>query len=157
MLYWQWAAFSELTVYELYEILRLRQNVFIVEQNCPYPDADGKDLKSYHLSGWDNPPHRSRKLLAYMRILPPGISYAEFSIGRIITAPEVRKTGLGKLLMKEGLRRIEENFGKQPIRISAQAHLKTFYEEFGFRQVSEPYDEDGIPHIEMLRGVPGNS
>lgn len=151
MLRWQWSAFAELTVFELYEILRLRQNVFIVEQNCPYPDADGKDIHGYHLLGWEHPDRGSGKLLAYLRVLPPGVSYPEFSMGRIITAREVRRTGLGIVLMEEGFRRIEATFGHQPIRISAQAHLKGFYQQFGFRQVSEPYDEDGIPHIEMLR------
>ncbi len=151
MLHWQWSAFSELTVFDLYEVLRLRQNVFIVEQNCPYPDADGKDIHGYHLLGWEPQAGESKKLLAYLRVLPPGISYTELSMGRIITAPEVRRTGLGIVLMEEGFRRIASTFGSQPIRISAQAHLKGFYQQFGFRQVSDPYDEDGILHIEMLR------
>ena len=153
MLRWQWSTFSELTVLDLYELLRLRQEVFIIEQNCPYPDADGKDVYAHHLLGWNASPPGHPELLAYLRVLPPGVSYPELSMGRIVTAPAVRGSGMGKMLMEEGFRRIESAYGKQPIRISAQAHLKRFYELFGFYQVSEPYDEDGILHIEMLRNA----
>lgn len=148
---WQWAAFHELTVEELYAILMLRQRVFVVEQRCPYLDIDGKDEGCFHLCGWKGSPDSSRELLAYLRVLPPGVSFPELSLGRIVTAPEVRGTGLGRQLMHKGLAMAEQAFGPQPIRISAQMHLKKFYETFGFRQVSEPYDEDGILHIEMLR------
>ena len=134
---------------ELYAITALRERVFVVEQNCPYLDADGVDPVSRHL--WAAPdsdivgvaPH------AYCRIVPAGVKFVEVSIGRVITAPEARGTGLGKELMRRGL----EACGDVPVRIGAQAHLEKFYGELGFVRASEPYDEDGIPHIEMLRSL----
>lgn len=140
---WHDLAFSELTNLELYAITALRQRVFIVEQNCPYLDADGVDLESRHLwaAGTDGALH------AYCRIVPAGVKFAEISIGRVITAPEARGTGLGKELMRRAITAC----GPGPIRIGAQAHLERFYGELGFVRASEPYDEDGIPHIEMLR------
>ncbi len=151
MLQWQWSSFSELTVYELYTILMLRQQVFIVEQQCPYMDADGKDLLSFHLLGWQTQPEQKQKLVAYLRVVPPQLAHPEMSMGRILVAPKVRNQGIGKKLMEEAIRKIAANFGVVPIRISAQQYLKKFYEGFGFRQVGEPFDEDGILHIEMLR------
>lgn len=148
---WNWSAFEELGARELYRILKLRQEVFVVEQQCPYLDADGRDDRCYHLQGWKPASGNPEKLIAYLRVLPPGLVYAEPAMGRIVTAPEVRGSGIGRALMNEGLRRVKETFGKTAIRISAQLYLKKFYEEFGFRQAGEPYDEDGIPHIEMLR------
>lgn len=148
---WKWSAFAELNARELYRILKLRQEVFIVEQQCPYLDADGRDDRCYHLHGWKPASGDPEILLAYLRVLPPGLVYAEPAMGRIVTAPEVRGSGIGRALMKEGLRRVKETFGETAIRISAQQYLKKFYEEFGFRQAGEPYVEDGIPHIEMLR------
>lgn len=148
---WKWSAFGELSARELYQILKLRQEVFVVEQQCPYLDADGRDYYCYHLHGWAAASGNPEKLIAYLRVLPPGLAYAEPALGRIVTAPDARGSGVGRLLMAEGLRRVREIFGEAAIRISAQHYLKKFYEEFGFRQVGEPYDEDGIPHIEMLR------
>jgi ElaA protein len=141
---WQIKWFEELTLLELYAIHTLRERVFIVEQNCPYVDADGVDPKCRHLWGeQDNAIH------AYCRIVPAGVKFAEISIGRVITAPEARGTGLGKELMKRGIAAC----GPGPIRIGAQAHLEKFYGELGFVRASKPYDEDGIPHIEMLRAA----
>lgn len=144
---WQIKKFEELTSSELYNIMQLRSEVFVVEQNCPYQDADGKDPKSLHLMGYDP----ENKLVAYSRILPQKISYPEVSIGRVVSSPGVRGTGAGKLLMQRALKEIELKFGKVPVRIGAQLYLKIFYEGFGFIQTSEEYLEDDIPHIEMLR------
>lgn len=144
-------AFAELTLTELYAVMQLRQEVFIVEQNCPYLDADGKDFKCFHLMCFDQ-----NLLVAYCRILPAGVSYDEPSIGRVITADRVRNTGLGKLLMQKAIEHVELLFGRTPIRIGAQAYLKTFYEQFGFEDMQQPYLEDGIPHLIMLRKANAN-
>lgn len=146
MLNWVLKPFNELTVPELYGILQLRSEVFVVEQNCPYLDADGKDYKAWHLCGYIN-----GKPAAYARLLPAGVSYSEASIGRVVTSPQYRKEGYGKLLMAEAITQCEKLFGKTPIRIGAQAYLKKFYEGFGFEDLNEPYLEDGIPHLIMLR------
>ena len=145
-----WARFSDLDVNQLYEILRLRQSVFIIEQKCIYPDIDLKDLAAFHLSFWNrdvSPPI----LGAYLRVHPPGTKFPEPCIGRVITAPEVRGTGLGKTLMKEALKRIEQTYGNLGVRISAQKYLEKFYRGLGFETVGESYLEDDIPHIEMFR------
>ncbi len=139
---WVLRAFSELSVAELYAIVRLRERVFVVEQACAYLDADGADPVSSHL--WCT---HDDAIAAYARIVPAGVKFAEVSIGRIITAPEARGTGLGKDLVQRAILAI----GPLPIRIGAQAHLERFYGEFGFRRASEPYMDDGILHIEMLR------
>jgi len=143
---WVLKPFSELTPNELYSILQLRNEVFIVEQKCPYQDMDNKDLKSWHLMGI-----RDDKLVAYARLLAPGISYSESSIGRIVTSPIVRKTGIGKKLVGKSIDQIKKLFNTDTIRIGAQLYLKTFYESFGFIQEGEIYLEDNIPHILMLR------
>jgi ElaA protein len=139
---WYDKRFSALTVLELYAITALRERVFVVEQNCPYLDADGMDPQSRHLWAAVGP-----AIHAYCRIVPAGVKFAEISIGRVITAPEARGTGLGRELMRRGIAAC----GAVPIRIGAQAHLEKFYGELGFVRASELYDEDGIPHIEMLR------
>jgi len=147
---WQWSRFNELSVDDLYAIVRLREAVFIIEQNCPYPDADGRDPKAWHLLGWRNH-DEGRRLVAYARVFEPGVRYKEASVGRIVTAPEVRGTGLGKILMAEALRRMEELMPGQVVKIAAQRRLENFYVGFGFRPVSAPYEEDGILHIDMIR------
>lgn len=150
---WLWSGFEELSPHELYTILQLRQTVFVVEQTCPYLDADGYDQGAWHLRGWTS--EGSGDLLcAYVRILPPGVKYVEPSIGRVLTHPRMRRTGLGKQLMLEAIRRSEMIAPGLPIRIGAQRYLERFYGDLGFRVTSEPYDEDGIMHVEMLR-VPG--
>jgi ElaA protein len=140
-------SFKALSAEELYNILQLRAEVFIVEQNCPYQDVDGKDLKSHHLMGYD----KNNKLIVYSRLIPAGISYDETSIGRVVSSPSVRGSGAGRVLMKEALTSMEKLFGKVPVRIGAQLYLKKFYEEFGFITEGETYLEDGIPHVIMLR------
>jgi ElaA protein len=149
---WQWSAFDKLSLFELYTVLRVRQMVFVVEQACPYLDADGDDERAWHLLGWAKQ-GETKILAAYARIFPPGIKYAEASIGRVVTHPSMRRKGLGEALMSEALRRIEMLEPGADIRIGAQMYLERFYEKSGFRRVSKPYDEDGIIHIEMLRVV----
>lgn len=141
-------SFEALTKLELYHIIRLRNEVFVVEQNCPYQDADGKDITAQHLFYKDN---RSHDVLAYCRLLPPGSSYPESSIGRVANSPSVRGTGLGRKMMLEAIRFIHEQWQHNAIRISAQLYLKAFYESLGFKAIGEVYPEDNIPHIEMLR------
>ncbi len=140
--------FHELTAPQLYGIMALRQEVFVVEQNCAYLDADGKDLRCYHLTGHND----DGKLVAYARLLPKGISYDNFvSIGRIATSPSVRGTGAGQQLMKEALSNMEALFPGESIKISAQSYLRNFYESFGFVVSGEEYLEDDIPHLPMVR------
>lgn len=139
-------SFEELTNQELYQMLRLRSEVFVVEQNCPYLDLDNKDQKGFHLLYYvDN------ELAGVTRLLPSGVSYNEISIGRVVIARTHRGLGLGKKLMEASIAGCEEKFGKAPIKISAQYHLSKFYQSLGFAEQGEVYDEDGIPHIEMLR------
>lgn len=139
---WHDRSFHDLTVEQLYAILALRQRVFIVEQACLYADADGLDQASRHL--WATSP---AEIVAYLRIVPAGAKFAEVSIGRVIVAPAARGTGLGYELMRRGIAAI----GEQPIRIGAQAHLERFYAQLGFVRASDNYDDDGIPHLDMLR------
>jgi ElaA protein len=143
---WTWQRFAELGVDNLYDALALRCRVFIMEQGA-YQDPDGADRQAWHLLGRDG----SGALQAYLRIVDPGVKYAEPSIGRVITAPEVRGQGLGRTLMDEGIARCERAWPGQGIRISAQAHLRGFYVSLGFEPVGDEYLEDDIPHVEMLR------
>jgi ElaA protein len=143
---WQWRSFAELSTVEMYTIFAARQAVFVVEQNSPYLDLDGKDFDALHLIAWSG-----KDVAAYLRLLAPGVSYPEPSLGRIITTKIGRGGGLGRELVARGLEKIHELYPKLPTHIGAQAHLHKFYGSFGFVQSSEPYDEDGIMHIEMLR------
>jgi ElaA protein len=147
--FWQWSRFSELTTADLYAVVRIREAVFIVEQNCPYPDSDGRDPNAWHLLGWLQGPEE-RTLVAYARIFEPGVRYDQASIGRVVTAAEVRGTGVGKALMAEALRRLQSLAPGQPVKIAAQRRLEDFYLGFGFRTVSDPYEEDGITHVDMI-------
>lgn len=140
---WFDRAFSELSTVDLYAITALRERVFIVEQNCSYLDADGHDPKCHHV--WAEGPDHA--IHAYLRIVPAGLKYPEVSIGRVIVAEVARGTGLGKTLVKHGLALA----GNVPIRIGAQAYLEKFYADLGFVRASDVYDDDGIPHIDMLR------
>ncbi len=142
---WILKKFEELTPFELYAILQLRNAIFVVEQNCVYQDLDNKDLKSYHLMGYEK-----NLLVAYTRILPAGISYVESSIGRVVVLQAARKNGTGKKLMQKSIENLFSLFGKMPIKIGAQLYLQKFYESLGFQQTSNVYLEDGIEHIEML-------
>jgi ElaA protein len=140
---WRDHAFAELSVDELYAILALRQQVFVIEQNSVYLDVDGLDPVSRHI--WAERPDRA--IQGYLRIVPAGAKYAELSLGRIVTAPSARGTGLGRTLIERGLALA----GAVPIRIGAQAHLQPFYRDHGFATAGDIYIEDGIPHVEMLR------
>jgi ElaA protein len=143
---WLWSRFADLGVDNLYDALALRCRVFILEQG-PYLDPDGLDRQSWHLLGRDD----AGELQAYLRVVDPGVKYAEPSIGRVITSALLRGTGLGRRLMIEGVARCGTAWPGQGIRISAQAHLARFYGELGFVPVGEPYGEDNIPHLQMWR------
>ena len=143
---WTIKKFDELTLDELYLILQLRNEVFIVEQNCVYNDIDGKDQSAWHFMAIEG-----NNLVAYTRILPPGISYNDPAIGRVLTTPSKRRSGLGRELMKRSIEACDKLFGKSSITLSAQVYLQSFYESLGFIVVGEEYLDDGIPHIKMSR------
>ena len=143
---WNVKKFDALTPDELYAILQLRSEVFGVEQNCVYQDMDNKDQVCFHLMCWQD-----NRLVAYTRLVPPGVSYAEPSIGRVVTSGDVRRTGLGKTLVEKSIAEILKTYGQTSIKIGAQLYLKKFYESFDFEQSGDIYDEDGIPHIHMTR------
>ncbi len=145
---WHWSRFEDLGVDGLYDALALRCRVFILEQG-PYLDPDGLDRHAWHLLGRDGD-GPGAALQAYLRVVDPGAKYDEPSLGRVITAPEVRGSGLGAVLVAEGLARCRAAWPGQAVRISAQAHLQRFYSALGFETVSAEYLEDGIPHVEML-------
>ncbi len=139
--------FEELSPIELYRIIQLRINVFVVEQNCPYPELDDKDISSYHLMVWNQ-----NTLIAVTRIVPPGISYAQYaSIGRVASHIDYRRSGAGRLAMQESINVCEKLFPGYNIKISAQSYLIPFYESFHFEVSSEEYLEDNIPHHAMIR------
>jgi len=142
---WTDKKFNDLEPRELYAILQLRSEVFVVEQNCVFLDMDNKDQVSHHLMGW-----QGDKLVAYSRIVPAGISYVEFSIGRIVSSPAVRGQGIGRVLVNKSIQLAYSLHGKGVMRIGAQYYLRGFYESFGFRKAGDIYLEDGIEHIEML-------
>lgn len=148
---WTWCRWDDLDRDRLYALLRARQDVFVVEQACPYPDIDGKDQAAWHLIGTD--PGPDAPILASARVFAPGDYYAEAAIGRILTTAAGRGRGLGRAIMAECHRFVAERFGSAAVRLNGQAYLKTFYEGLGYRVVHGPYDEDGIPHYEMLRTV----
>lgn len=147
LLTWNCIFFDDLSNKDLYWILQLRSEVFVLEQQCLYQDMDNKDLKSWHLMG----KNEEGELVAYARLLPPGLSYVEPSIGRVITSPKVRKTGVGKELMREAMMNCYELFGDKNIKIGAQLYLKKFYESFGFEVSGPAYLEDDIEHVEMTK------
>jgi ElaA protein len=148
---WLLKKFGELSPDELYAILRLRSEVFVVEQTCVFQDMDNKDQPAYHLMGW-----QGDTLVAYTRLIPPGIAYKYASIGRVVTSPLARGTGLGKTLMTKSIEETITLFGRLPIQIGAQVYLKKFYGELGFEQTSDIYLEDGIEHIEMVLTLHGS-
>ena len=147
---WRWKRFAELTSVELYALLAARGAVFVVEQRCAYLDADGLDPCAWHLLGCAQ--HDGERVLAaYLRLVEPGRKFDEPSIGRVLTTAAFRHRGLGRALMHEGLRQAAALYPGASVRISAQCYLEPFYVALGFQRVSDPYEEDGIPHIEMLR------
>ncbi len=143
---WQVKHYPELTTNEFHDIIALRLKAFVVEQNCSYLDLDGKDKKCYHLICRDG----FGKVVATARILPPGISYSEVSIGRVVLDQEIRGKGIGHKLMEQSMKFINEEFGAVPVRISAQKHLENYYNTHNFFSTGKEYLEDEIPHVEML-------
>jgi ElaA protein len=142
---WKLKSFNELSTNELYAILQERTLVFVVEQECPYLEVDGKDLQSYHLYHEEN-----GEVTAYARLLPPGVSYKEASIGRVFVKREHRGKGLAGELLKRGLDFIHNELGEMTVKIQAQEYLKEFYGSFGFQAITDTYLDDGIPHIDMV-------
>jgi ElaA protein len=145
---WHCKAFNNLSALELYKILQLRSEVFVVEQNCIFLDMDNKDEGCLHFMGFVND-----VLIAYTRLAPPGYIYEEASIGRVVTSPAHRSKGLGKQLMQQSIDLCKHNFGDGPIKIGAQCYLLKFYESFGFKIIGERYDEDGIEHVHMVLAI----
>ncbi|CAE6881752.1 GNAT family N-acetyltransferase [Vibrio sp. B1FLJ16] len=150
MLTWITLPFTQLTTLQLYELMRLRVDVFVVEQNCPYPELDGKDTLEgvYHLLGYDGD-----ELVACARLLPTGTTYDNVSIGRVVTKQSARGGGLGHKLLQQALAQCESLWPEQTIDIGAQEHLIQFYASHGFNVISDSYLEDGIPHVDMRRAT----
>lgn len=145
---WRWYGFDEFGPRELYAVLAAREAVFVVEQACAYQELDGYDALARHLVGW-----HGAEVGAYLRVFAPGIKYPEAALGRVLTLGAARGSGAGRELMVRGLAELDRAYPGRGVRISAQAHLERFYRSLGFARVSaEPYLEDGIPHVEMLRG-----
>jgi ElaA protein len=147
---WHAIPFGNLTTLQLYAITALREQVFVVEQNCPFLDADGLDINAIHLMGIDPD---SKKLCAYLRVLAPGTYYQEASIGRVLTHPEKRGLGLGRILMEKGISLTIQLYPLADIRIAAQVYLLDFYSSLGFTAIGEPYILDGLMHQDMLRSA----
>jgi len=146
---WQWSRMPDMTSAELYAALAARQQVFAVEQHCAFQDADGHDAHAWHLLGWSGD-GTGIELSTYLRVLDPGRRFAEPSIGRVLTVPPYRRIGLGRTVMLEAIARTRVAWPGQAIRIAAQQRLESFYASLGFRTVTVPYQEDGIPHVDML-------
>lgn len=151
MIEWYWKRFEELTVNELYKVLDARAAVFVIEQRCLYSDIDRRDAQAWHLLAIDTA-LPERPLAAYARVFGPSAENADARIGRVLTVSEYRDRGLGKALMQRALEQIEIHWSGQSVRLNAQQYLRSFYESFGFVKLSDPYLEDGIPHIDMRRG-----
>jgi len=141
--WYEWAALSPDV---LYAILRLRSAVFVVEQDCVFPDMDGRDPACEHLCGWSN-----GELTAYLRLVPPGVRTPEVALGRVVVAKAARGTGLGRAIMLEGLAHCARRYPGQPVKVSAQQHLEAFYHSLGFAAVGKPYLEDGVWHVDMVK------
>ncbi|MEP7278354.1 MAG: GNAT family N-acetyltransferase [Bacteroidota bacterium] len=145
MISWICKPFDTLTADELYAMLRLRNEVFVVEQHCVFQDADNKDQASFHVMGW-----QQNRLIACARLVPPGVAYEEASIGRVVTVITARGSGIGRELLKQAIAGCRNHFGNFGIRIGAQVHLQAFYGSLGFVPTGGIYPEDGIAHIQML-------
>ena len=148
--HWRLAAFGDLNAAQLYELLQLRTEVFVVEQNCAFQDLDGTDAQAVHLLGTQAAGEQGVQLVAYARLFPAGVKYPEASIGRVVTRRQSRGRGLGHLLIQRAVSSVKSLWGAQPIRIGAQARLKAYYSQHGFVDVGMPYVEDGIDHLEMV-------
>ena len=146
--HWQWSHFKGLTAEQWHNLLQLRINVFVVEQNCAYPELDGKDPDCIHV--WAE---RNGRVVAVARVVPPGLSYHEVSLGRVAIMEPHRREGLGRKLMDFCLQTITAEFGRLPIRISAQTYLLPFYQSLGFEDTGKEYLEDDIPHVQMYRSA----
>lgn len=146
---WTFKEYKELTLNEFHAILKLRIDVFIVEQNCPYSELDNKDKLAFHLFAFaeENPD----EIIAYTRIFKPGDYYKQAALGRVVVHPDYRKKNLGRILIQETIQKIDEHFNTTTIKIGAQTYLQKFYESFQFEQDGDAYIEDGIPHIHMIR------
>lgn len=146
-MHWTLKKFDELTIDEFHDIVQLRIDVFVVEQNCPYPELDGRDRDAYHFFGRSD----SGKIVAYTRIFKAGDYYEQPSIGRVVVEVGFRREGIGYELMRRTLKQMEILFGRVEIKIGAQKYLRKFYENLGFQKVGSEYLEDGIPHVYMIR------
>lgn len=144
----RWSRLESLAALEIYEIIKARESVFVVEQGCPYQEADDMDRHAWHLSAF-----LDGELAAYARVVDPGIKYDQPSIGRVMTVRKFRGLKVGRALMEEAIRFTDRNFPGQEIKIAAQVYLREFYESLGFRATGHPYEEDGIPHVEMVRSA----
>jgi len=144
---WEVKSFNELSTDTLFAVLQIRQEIFVIEQACIYPDIDELDKQAWHLIGWDD----AESIAAYARLTAPGIRYPQASIGRVLIAQNMRGKGLANNLMQRAITFIEEKYPGQPIKIGAQTYLEQFYHQLGFTTISDAYDEDGIMHIDMLR------
>jgi ElaA protein len=143
---WELKKFSELALIEAYNMFALRIDVFVIEQNCPYQDLDGKDEEAYHVLGKDD----QGNVMATARILPPGVGYKEVAIGRVVTAKSIRPLKKGHELMDECMKFIAVKYPNENIKLSAQSHLVNYYGRHGFVETGKNYLEDGIPHSEMI-------
>lgn len=143
---WQFSRFADLQPQALYAILQARSAVFVVEQKCVFQDMDGRDPECMHLAAWN----QAQQLLAYLRVVPPGVAFEEASLGRVLSTSLGRGTGIGKQLFAHGIAHAQTLYPREAIRIGAQQYLENFYASFGFKTVSEMYLEDDIPHVEML-------
>lgn len=149
MIQWTWKHFSSLTTNELYDIIRVREEVFVVEQGLSYVDCDGHDLKAWHMMGYVE-----GELAVYLRAFAPGDKFKEAAFGRVLVLKRFRGNGLGRELTSQGLKMIQSTFGAVPVRISAQAYLENFYQDFGFITEGSAYIEEGIPHLQMVKSLP---
>lgn len=142
-------SFQELSLEEFHDIIALRIQIFIIEQNCPYQEVDGKDKLAHHLFF----KNEMDEIIAVTRILPQGISYEEVAIGRVVVHEDYRGTGLGNQLMADSMNFVRDKYGEVPVRLSAQKHLENYYGNHGFKSTGKEYLEDGIPHVEMLYNI----
>ena len=148
---WKWSQLQTLSPFEVHAILAARQRVFMIEQNCLYPDADDLDHLAWHLTGCS----RNGQLMAYLRVVPPGSRHPEPSIGRLLTIKSMRGNHLATCALEQALRKCQAAYPGQAIRIAAQTYLVDFYYRFGFRKIGPSYPEDGIEHVDMVRLTAG--